>query len=211
MPTPNWTRTVIGLFAGIIFLTSLITGQSIDKNGFRWFSIATSGVVLLLLIYDKWVWRWPLIRRGAELAGRPVIHGTWKGILTYERDVHDQPGSIRIYLAIDQSFSTISLRSYVSTSESYSLTATIERPLPTRRQLVYAYRSEAPHDSRDTNRPHDGSAILNLVGIPVEEIDGSYYNDRMRRGSLKLVEHCPKLAESFNHAERQSYKTGRSH
>lgn len=209
MPTPSWTRTVIGLFAGIILAISLITGQSIDRNGLRWLSAATGVVIVLLLIYDRWAWRWPLVRKGAELAGRPVVHGTWKGMLDYERDADDQPGSIRFYLAIEQSFSSVRVRGYVSTSESYSLTATIERPMPNRRQMVYAFRSEAPYTSRDSNRPHDGTAVLALAGIPVEEINGSYYNDRLRRGTIKLTEYSPKVAESFNQAEHLNYEAAR--
>lgn len=206
MPTPNWTKAIIALFAATIFLIALLTGQSIDQNGWRWVSAAATGVVLVLLVYEKWAWRWPLIRLAAEWAGRPVIHGTWKGELHYERDAKDEPGSIPIYVAVVQTFSTVRVRSYVSTSESYSLVAVIERPVPTQRQLVFAYRSEAPHAERDSNRPHDGTCILSIVGIPVEEMIGSYYTDRLRRGSITLAEHCGRLAESFGQAERQSYR-----
>ncbi len=206
MPSQNWIKAVIALFAGIIFLISTLTGQSIDQNGLRWISSAASAVILLVLIYEKWVWRWPVIRKLAEWAGRPVVHGTWKGELSFERDANDQPGAIPLYLSINQTFSAVTVRAFVATSEAYSTTATIERPMPTRRQLVYAFHSEAPHDGRDNNRPHDGTAVLAIVGIPVEEITGSYYNDRARRGSIKLTEHCRKLVESFSQAERQTYK-----
>jgi hypothetical protein len=206
MPTPNWARAVIGLFAGVILLIAAVTGDSLDRNFLRWLSIATSAVVLLLLIYEKWAWRWPLIRKGAEWAGRPIIHGTWKGELEFESDQHRRRGTIPFYMAIDQTFSAVRIRSFAETTESYSLTATIERPAPTRRQLVLAYHSEPPHDARDDNRPHDGTCMLSLVGIPVEEITGSYYNDRMRRGSIRLTEHTKVVAESFAHAQRQTYK-----
>lgn len=205
MPSQNWTKAIIALFAGMIFLISTITGQSIDKNGLRWSSSAASAVILLILIYEKWAWRWPGLRKLVEWAGRPVIHGTWKGELHFERNAEDQPGTIPIYVSIDQTFSTVRVRAFVATSEAYSITATIERPMPTRRRLVYAFHSEAPHDSRDNNRPHDGTAVLALIGLPVEEIAGSYYNDRTRRGSIKLTEHCGKLVESFSQAERQTY------
>lgn len=202
MPTPNWTKAVIAIAAGAIFLIALVTGQTIDKVALRWLSLVTTGVILLLLAYDRWVWRWPIIRKVAEFAGRPVIRGTWKGQLEYERDADDKPGSTIFFLVVDQSFSNVQVRAFVSTSESYSLTATIARALPTRRQLIYAYRSEAPYTGRDENRPHDGTAVLALIGIPVEEITGSYYNDRQRRGTIRLTEHRSKLAESFEQAER---------
>lgn len=207
MPTSNWTRAVIAVFAGIILLGAWLTGGSLDKNFLRWTSGAASVVALLVLAYDKWVWRWPVIRKIAEWTGKPVMRGTWKGQLTFERDQNDQPGTEPVYLAVDQTFSQVSVRAFVVKSESHSLTATIERPMPTRRQLIYAFRSEAPHHARETNRPHDGTAVLSIVGIPVQELSGSYYNDRLRRGSIHLTEHSSKVAESFAHAERQTYKS----
>jgi len=112
-------------------------------------------------------------------------------------------------LAVDQSFSSVQARAFVSTSESNSPAATLARPAPTRRKLIYAYRSEAPYTGRDDNRPHDGTAVLALVGTPVQDFAGSYYSDRLRRGSIRLAEHSPKFAESFAQAERLAYSTGR--
>lgn len=205
MPTPKWARAVIALFAGAIFLIATVTGESIDKNGLRWLSMATTGIVLLLMAYDKWIWRWPFVRKLAGWAGRPVIHGTWRGKVDFERDADDQPGSETFYLAVTQTFSTVCIRAFVAKSESYSMAATIERPVPNHRQLVYVYRSLAPHNERDTNRPNDGATAFNIVGIPVEEIAGSYFTDRRRRGTVSLTEHTKKIAESFNQAERQTY------
>ncbi len=94
MPTPAGIRIVIALFAGFIFGMASLTGDSIDENGLRWASAAASGVILLVLAYERWVWRWPLISRLAEWTNRPVLHGTWKGTLEFERDASGNPGSI---------------------------------------------------------------------------------------------------------------------
>jgi len=206
MPNANGARAAIAIFAAVMLGIAALTGGSLDKNFLRWASAAASVVVLILLIYEKWAWRWPLIRKGAEWAGKPIIHGTWKGELHYERDANDQPGSIPFYMAVDQTFSTVRVRSFVRTSESNSMTAAIDRPAPKRRQLVFAYRSEAPHHARDGNRPHDGTSVLNLAGIPVVEIRGSYYTDRLRRGEIVFAEHAGKVAESFSQAELLDYK-----
>lgn len=186
-PSPNWIRGVIGLFAAIMLLISLATGGSLDANFLRWASGAASAVVLIVLIYERWAWRWRGIRRAAEWAGRPVLHGTWRGELSYERGADGNPGTIPFFMAVDHTFSTIRIRSFVATSESNSLSAAIVEPARRKRQLVFAYRSAAPHDARDTNPVHDGTCDLNLVGIPVEEVVGSYYNDRLRRGSIHLA------------------------
>jgi len=207
MPSKNWTRIIIGIFAALMLLVSVLTGDSIDAQGLRWISGASGAVILLLVIYDKWVWRWPLIRKLAEQDGRPVIRGTWKGTLEFAKDANDKPGSIEIYFSIEQTYSTVEVRGFVSTSESHSVTATIDRPLTNQRRLVFAYHSEAPHGKRGANRPHDGTALLNIIGIPVQEITGSYYTERGGAGSITLTEYTPELSESYKHASSRKYRS----
>ena len=198
MPTKNWARITIALFAAIMLGISLITGDSLDENGIRWISGVSGAVILLLLIYDRSVWRWPLIRKLAENTGRPVIRGTWKGELEYTKDAKGNPGSIDFYLSVDQTYSLLTIRGFVSTSESYSLTASIDRPLPNQRRLVFAYHSHAPHPSRNKNRPHDGTAILNIIGISAKSLSGSYYTDRGGSGTIQLTDYSPNKATSKN-------------
>jgi hypothetical protein len=206
MPSKNWTKAVIGLFSAIIFAASVFTGESIDKHGLQWISGASSAVILLLVLYDRWVWRWPLVRRLSALAGHPVIHGTWKSELAFERDVNGQPGTLTCYFSVYQTFSSVQVRGFFTTSESRSLTARIDRPQPNQIQLVFAYRSEAPHSKRNDNRPHDGTTMLNIISRPVEALSGSYYTDRGGAGTIKAVEYSKKLSESYDQAARRQYK-----
>jgi hypothetical protein len=206
MPSKNWAKVIIALFALIMLGVSLITGESIDKNGIRWISGASSAIILLLLIYDRWVWRWPLVRKIAEYSGHPVVRGTWKGTLEYSKDGDGRPGVTDIFMSIDQTYSTIVVRGFVGTSESHSLSASIDRPISNQRRLVYAYHSGAPHAKRNQNRPHDGTALLNIVGIPVEAISGSYYTDRGGTGEIVLTEHTFKLSESYKQASARKYR-----
>jgi hypothetical protein len=181
-------------------------GESIDANGLQWISGASSAVILMLVVYDRWLWRWPLVRKAAEYQGRPVIHGTWQGQLKYKKDGQGNPGTTPVYLSIAQTYSTVQVRGFFTTSESYSLTADIDRPLPNQRRLVFAYHGEAPHPNRDNNRPHDGTAMLNIVGIPAKHIKGSYYTDRGGSGEIKLTEYTPSLSESYEDAESKQYQ-----
>lgn len=206
MPSSNWTKTIIGLFSAIIFIVSILTGESIDQYGFKWISAASSIVILILLLFDRWMWRWPGMRKLSELSGHPVIHGTWKTTLAYEKDGNGKSGSLTCYFSIYQTFSTVQVRGFFTTSESYSVSANIDHPQPNQRRLVFAYHSEAPHGKRDQNRPHDGTAILNIIGEPAEALNGSYYTDRGGAGTLKSVEYSRKLSESYDQAARNEYK-----
>jgi hypothetical protein len=205
MPSKNWTKIIIGLFSAIILLTSLFTNQSINQYGFRWVSGASSAVIFLIILYDRWVWRWPLIRKVSEYYGRPIIYGTWKGIIEYEQDFDKKPGVSDIYMSIYQTYSTIQIRAYFSTSESKSLTASIDNPLQGQRRLTFVYNSESPHNKRNKNRPHDGTAILNVIGTPVEAITGSYFTDRGGTGTISLNEYSQKLSESYIQAKSRDY------
>lgn len=205
MPTKNWTKITIGLFSAIIFATSLITGQSIDQDGLKWIATSSSAVIMLLLVFDRWAWRWLLLSKISELLGHPVIHGTWKGVIEFDKNEDGVPGSIDCYLSIYQTFSTVSVRGYFGTSNSNSLTAAIDHPYPTRTRLIYVYHSEAPHGKRDKNRPNDGTVVLDIIGRPVESITGSYFTDRGGTGRIILDQHSGKVSESRAHALRQKF------
>ena len=208
MPSPTWIRVVIALVAGAMLSLSALTGDSIDKQGLRWLGGVAGGVTLLLLAYDRWIWRWPGVRVLSELSGSRVIHGTWQGVLQYERDADGIAGQHAIFMAVSQTYSSVKLRCYFPTTgtESVALVAAVE-PDSHRHVLRYIYRSEAPAPERDRNRPTEGTVELRLVGRPVEEIVGSYYAERNgARGTIVFTGHCKKVAGSGGHAERMVFK-----
>lgn len=202
-PTANWTRVAIALFTAGIFLVSWLTKQSIDDNGARWVSGVSSAVVLLILGYEKWGWRLPVIRRISEWMGSPDLHGTWAGQMQFERDAAGNPGTTDFYMAVTQTLSTISVRTYfktLTTSESYSLSAELESSVPNRTRLVYTYHSEARHNQRTHNRPHDGTCILNITSM--SEMEGSYFTDRPGSGEVSLRKVSSRAAKSYDEADR---------
>jgi hypothetical protein len=206
MPTPTWTRIVAALFAAAFIALAALTGDSIDKNGLRWLSGVAGAIVLILLVYDRWLWRWPVLRQVAERTGRPVIYGTWRGRLDYEADADGVPGSTEMYMAVHQTYTHVAVHCYFPTSTSRSLVAAIEPVDKHRHELTFAYRSEAPVPARDANRPHQGTCVLALVGRPVEEIGGSYYTDRRGRGTLTFDGRAPKCLGSLAQARRATYR-----
>lgn len=195
------------LYSGLIFFLSFVTGQSIDDYLFRWLSGATSIIVLIWSVYDKWLWRMGLFKYLAWILQIPILHGTWKGKLKYEKDENGNSGEVDIYVAINQTFTSVSVRSYFKKpSASKSITSKIEEE-PDRKKLVYLYKSEAPYGKRDTNRPHDGATVFDIVGNPVRKLSGSYFTDRKGAGTVVLDEYSHILAENFDDAEKLEYKT----
>jgi hypothetical protein len=187
-------------------MISIVTGSSIDDNLFRWLSGTTSAVVIIVLVFEKWIWRWSIFRVISELFGTPVLHGTWKGTLEYERDGDGKRGSVDIYAVIDQTLTSISVRSFFKKpSESDSTIAKIEKIKPNRKRLIYLYKNEAPFGKREGNPPHDGACVLEVVGFPTCELSGSYFTERKGAGLVKLKKYNPRLAETLEGAEKLEY------
>lgn len=208
MPSPGWIRTIIGLAAGSMFVISALTGDSINEQGLRWLGGIAGGITLLVLFFDQWLWRAPGIRRLSELAGNPVIHGTWLGTLDYQQDGEGNPGTTEIYLAICQTFSSVSVRCYFpkTQAESWSLTASF-RPNDHRRDLHYIFQQQAPAPDRDHNRPTQGACELAVAGRPVRELSGSYYAERGGKGKIRADVYSPRLAGSLGDAERLDFQS----
>jgi hypothetical protein len=208
MPSPSWIKIVIALLAGGMLVLSWLTGDSIDKQGLRWLGGLTGAITLLLLVVDRWAWRWPLARAVTERLGYPVLHGTWEGRLGYEADERDQPGIDVVYMAVHQTLSSINIQTYFGRtgSTSRSLSASLV-PGTHQHTLYYIYSSQAAAPNRDANRPHEGAAALSIVGKPVEEIAGSYFTDRRRRGQLRFTQRSTKVAGSYEQASRLEFKS----
>jgi len=204
VPSKAWIQIIIGLVAGAMVGLSALTGDSVDEQGLRWLTSVSGGIVLLLLMFDRWLWRLPGIRWLCEMAGRPVIHGTWYGTLKYEKDQDGKPGSTEIYIAIKQTFSEVrSIRCYFpkTEAESWSLAAALQ-PNDHRSDLRYIYQQQAPVPNRDTNRPTEGACQLAVSGRPVNELSGSYYAERGGRGTIQAGEYSSKVAGSLGDAQR---------
>jgi hypothetical protein len=131
--------------------------------------------------------------------------GAWSR-LEYEADRDGKPGSTDIWMAVHQTYSSVEVHCYLTTSTSVAVTATIELVGKHRHQLVYVYRSQAPVPERDRNRPHEGSCTLQLVGRPVEEIGGDYYTDRHGRGRIVFDGFSKRCLGSLGQAQRAKYR-----
>lgn len=203
MKNSDLIKVSIFLYSIVLIVLSILSGDSIDTNILKWVSGATSFLVSLWFLYDRWIWKWPLLNKFAHYYFQvPVIHGTWKGKLYYESDKDGKNGNVDIFVCIDQTLTSIHVRSFFEKpSESNSITAKIVKGYQNKLQLYYLYKSEAPHGKRDENRPHDGAVVLNIIGEPVRELSGSYFTDRKGAGQVRLTQHSKKTSETIEEAK----------
>jgi hypothetical protein len=206
MPSPTWTRLVIALSAALAILFALVTGSDINQGALlKVLSVTSSAVVILLLIYDRWLWRmWPL----RYLTHRPIVHGTWKA--TLESGWTDPATGERTapkdgFVVMHQTYSNITVTMLFDISHSHSLSADIclqnERHL-----LAFIYRSEAETLAQEGNPPHRGGAALYIATERRVSFEGDYWTERRTKGRVVSNGHSKKIYKSFRDASRGDYK-----
>jgi hypothetical protein len=205
MPTSNWTRLVIALAAAITLGIVWATSGKLDTTYAKATLTATSTVTLLLLAFDRWLWRYAPFRWAVR---RPVLHGTWKMIqrTTYEPRAHE---TIESYLVVHQTYSTIRVNGLYAISDSQSLSADLAVD-KSRCVLVYIFRTDAHTMYRAGNPPSRGAAALKVGRKPWLHLVGDYWMERGTRGSVKSVAHTSKTYDTFEAARQGTYRPHRA-
>jgi len=128
MTTPaqsvRWgAATASTLYGVLLYLLGLKPEQDLKYA----FAYVPALLGYLVLVFDKWAWRWPGIH---HLTGRPRLDGTWRTTLTPSPESHipagGNRGPIRAYLTIEQSYWTLHATLRTAESASRSSNATIE-------------------------------------------------------------------------------------
>lgn len=201
MPTPKWARIVIALAALVSAVVVLATGGTVDINLAKAVATASTVVILFLLAFDKWLWRWPGIRR---VHRRPVIHGTWKTELksSYEGRKDEV---IECYLVIDQTYSRICARMLFDRSRSSSMSGDLVRENG-RCVLYYVFHSEKHALEPASNPPNRGAADLTVATQPHLHLEGDYWMMVGTKGRVKTVGHSRTIYDTFDGAKQGEYK-----
>ncbi len=201
MPSPNWARITIAIAALVSAGIILATGGTVSVNTAKALASASSVVILVLLAFDRWLWRLPGIRR---LHKRPVLHGTWKAELrtNYEERNHEQ---IECYLVVDQTYSRICARMLFDRSRSASMSGELVRENG-RCVFYYLFRSDKGALEPATNPTSRGAADLTVGMRPSPHLDGDYWMEVGTKGQLRTVGHFKKIYDTFSGARQGEYR-----
>ncbi len=203
MPTANWTRIVIGLAAVMAIAIVWATSGNVDLTYVKALITASGFVVLSILAYDRWAWRWPPFR---WLTRRPVLHGTWKAELrtSYPARAHE---TIECYIAITQTYSQICVDMLFDRSSSRSMNGdlVIEGG---RRLLYYIFHTQAGTLHRNGNPPGRGGAALVVAREPHLHLEGDYWTERDTHGTVRALGRAPKVYATFEAARAATYHQG---
>ena len=100
--------TLVFIAAVIWGILLILKGTSLTLDLLEPFSNVTGALVILLALFDKWVWHWKIFY--PWLVSTPYIDGTWKGKINSSwanPKTKQKTESIDAYLVIRQRFSKV--------------------------------------------------------------------------------------------------------
>ena len=142
----------IGIAAALWATLLLIDGVTVTAHWFRPFSSVVGTMVVLLLGFEKWGWRWKVLH--PWFVSQPNIQGTWKGELTsLWTDPATRKGRdpIEVYLVIKQTLSSIRVRLITKESQSDCLVASMQvRRIRWLERILIRQKSPSEREARFT-------------------------------------------------------------
>lgn len=190
------TAVIVSAAYSVVLFLSGIELDTLDK---KVLALLPGGLALMVVAYDRWVWRWMPVQR---LHHRPRIDGLWKAALRPSAESHipegGNRGPIESYIIVEQTFWSLSVIQFTIESESYSRTSTfIKHGESSIRTLSFLYDNAPRLQHRKRSPRHVGACELRTsIGAPTT-LEGSYFTDRYTQGemSLRLVDRSINFAD----------------
>jgi len=201
MPSPFATRAVIGLSAGLWLVLAFVLDAPVDKTWLKYLGGISSVVVVMLLIFDRWAWRWV----PDNWTRRPNLQGTWKAQLYYQWPDGAPTQTKVCFIVIRQTFSTVTVAMHFDISDSHSRSAAIVETNGAQ-SLCWSYLSVAHTLEQEDNPPHRGGADLTISRKPSISLAGDYWTERKTRGRITTLGHNPHCYDDFRRAETATYE-----
>lgn len=180
------TAVGVGLAYGLVLY---LTGVRIDADVQRGLAYLPALATLLLIVWDLWVWRWPLVWR---VSSRPRLDGLWAVTLhpTAESRIPEggNRGPIPAYLVVKQTYWTIVLLLFTVESSSVSRSFFWDDVQGTGTEwLTFVYDNTPMQRHQHRSRRHLGTCSLRFGNRQPVEIEGMYFTDRYTQGDMKLT------------------------
>lgn len=192
--------TFIVFLVGLIWLGLLaVDGVVIEIGWLRHCSSVVAAILVILGAFDNWLWklRW----LNGWIAKRPVLCGTWEILLQTEwvdPETGRVPGPIIGYMAVRQTFSSLSMRLMTAESQSWLISESIVRSNDGVFQIAGVYMNKPDLSFRgERSEIHYGALLLDLHGQSPGTLTGHYWTDRKTRGTIRFTRKMAKMCETY--------------
>lgn len=195
--------TPIVFLVGAAWLVLLvIDGVAVEL---RWLGHLTTVVPVLLVFlgaFDNWLWKAPWLN--GWFTNRPVLCGTWEVSLQTEwvdPKTGTTPGPITCYMAVRQTFSSLSMRLMTPESASWLIAHNIVRSNDGMFQVAGVYMNKPNLPLRgERSEIHYGAILLDVQGQPPTALEGHYWTDRHTRGTMRFTRRKAKSFATYEEA-----------
>lgn len=193
-------QVVAAVVVGVLAAGTLLGGEQVEAWWLRAYSVAVLVAMLLLFLWDRMLWRLPLVQRVRAVPRD--LRGTWEGVLEsfwVDPTSGARTPPKRVYLVIRQTASAVSVVLLTNESRSASTLGKVSDD-GTTASLDYIYLN-LPDSRVDHRSPiHHGSASFDLIGRPVTRLKGRYWTSRDSRGEMEFTSRMREQAEGFTEA-----------
>lgn len=197
--------SVILFLAWLIWIVLLLVGGfDVSISWLRYLSTVTAVLVLVLGAFDLWLWRLRFLH--GWFVKRPDLHGTWRVVMRsnwVEPSTGKTVDPIEGYMAVRQTFSSISLRLMTDESTSELIGAQVVRAQDGTYRVTGVYRNQPRMSVRDRSPIHNGAVLLSVAGSPVTRLSGQYWTDRSTTGEIELTDRSDNILDDFHTARRE--------
>jgi len=193
--------TLIGIAALIWAFFLLISGFPLTKEFFDPFSKVIGVLVIVLFIFDKWLWKFPILH--PWFVSFPDISGTWKGKIIsswIDDETGEQIEPIDAFLVIHQTFSSINIQMITHESKSDLLTGNFILNGTNTKKIAGIYNNVPNLLSREKSPIHYGGLLLEIHTAGSENLEGEYWTGRNTKGILKFDLRVNKIFDNFDSA-----------
>ncbi|MFJ9574765.1 hypothetical protein ACIRQF_00035 [Streptomyces sp. NPDC101191] len=143
----------------------------------------------LVIVFDKWAWRWPGIH---HFIGRPWVGGTWRAVLTPSPKSRipegGNRGPITTYLTIEQTYWSLHATLRTAESSSHSSNATVNAPENSgTAEIRFLYENTPRVEHQPRSPRHEGAARISVTGRVPTAATGWYFTGRFTAGDMDLT------------------------
>ena len=195
--------STILLLAALIWgiLLIVLGGVVVSISWIRHLSTVTGVLLLLLSAFDIWLWHLPILQ--GWFVKRPDIRGTWETTIRsnwIDPSTGKGIGPIKAYMAVRQTYSSLSMRLMTNESDSELIGSEIVSFPDGTFNIAGVYRGEPKQLIRDRSPMYYGAMLLQVIGSPPTSLKGHYWTDRNTLGEIELASRKSNVYPDFETA-----------